>query len=219
MFEGTPPSPRYCHTATVVGNKMYIVGGKGKNQVYSDIYSLDLDMMRWERIEANRFGPAPRGLQKHSTTLVGENVLFIFGGMDSGRVISNQLWIFDLTLAAWSSPTSERGVTPVPRYGHVASLVGRNIFISGGKSFDGGINDVCYLCTKTLIWYNSTTNGEDQPKPRWGHCSSQINNTQFSYGGKKESGNPSFDVYALVCLILKVLIYILIILFYRQQNL
>lgn len=42
MYEGKPPTPRHGHTATVIGNLMYVIGGKGDEGACGDIYTLNL---------------------------------------------------------------------------------------------------------------------------------------------------------------------------------
>lgn len=129
------------------------------------------------------------------TSINLNNLIFVFGGIGRNEILSNDVWIFDLNLHVWSRP-SVRGTKPSPRSDHVASLVGKNMFISGGTTNTEYLSDVYYLCTETLVWYCSTISGE-QPEPRYGHTASEINETQFTYGGKK-SKSCSNDVYALV---------------------
>lgn len=216
MFEGKAPSSRYDHTATVIGNIMYIIGGKGDHGACSDIYTLHLgkfiflihifhlfdkkclvDVLFWEKMDSTTWMQFPGALYGHSSIHV-RNFIFVFGGIGRNELLSNDLWIFDLNLNIWSRP-SVRGTKPSARSHHIASLVGKNMFVSGGSTHSEYLSDVYYLCTETLVWYCSTISG-DEPAPRFGHTASEINQTQFTYGGKKAK-SCSNDVYALVILI------------------
>lgn len=46
--QGTPPSPRFGHTALLAGSRVIIFGGKGKGGVaYKDLHALDPVTMTW----------------------------------------------------------------------------------------------------------------------------------------------------------------------------
>lgn len=81
---GTPPAPRSYHTSTMIGNRIYMLGGYGghgqRRQHFDDVHVLDLDLNAWlgqeQGFEVNREGglrtegtpPAPRG--NHTTNLI-----------------------------------------------------------------------------------------------------------------------------------------------------
>jgi len=43
---GEIPSPRQGHSATLIGNKLYIIGGGSTTDFTSDVFILDLPRMR-----------------------------------------------------------------------------------------------------------------------------------------------------------------------------
>ena len=46
--QGTPPAPRFGHTALLAGSRIIIFGGKGgKNQSFKDLHALDPVTMTW----------------------------------------------------------------------------------------------------------------------------------------------------------------------------
>lgn len=58
---GDLPSPRYGHSCHLVGSRMFIVGGKGKNgQLYRDVHFLDLVDWTWVAVNPTCTGPSPR---------------------------------------------------------------------------------------------------------------------------------------------------------------
>ena len=42
MYEGKAPTARHGHTATAIGNMMYIVGGRADKYPCEDVYALNL---------------------------------------------------------------------------------------------------------------------------------------------------------------------------------
>lgn len=45
---GTPPAPRYAHSAVLAGQRVVIFGGRGENnQVFRDLHALDPVTMTW----------------------------------------------------------------------------------------------------------------------------------------------------------------------------
>ena len=58
---GLIPSPRYGHTAHILGSRMFIFGGKGPNgMLYNDIFFLDLIEWIWVPVNTVSPGPTPR---------------------------------------------------------------------------------------------------------------------------------------------------------------
>jgi len=195
--DGPKPAARYHHSSSVIGNEMYVFGGKSGNTIFDDIYVLNLDFMSWRKVQPAPSSLSPKAVCGHSATCVGANLMFVFGGYHPTGQLFNTLWVYDCSDATWSTPTV-RGTPPPPRRGHIATLVGKNLFISGGKPADGTIplDDIYYLCTDSFIWYHSNAGGDD-PKARWGHCASELNNTQYIFGGTDHSQLMEPDVFAL----------------------
>ena len=64
---GDVPPSRMHHTATVIGNEMFVCGGIGHDeQVLADLWSLDLSSLLWKRI------PAGGKLLSHHSAVVLE---------------------------------------------------------------------------------------------------------------------------------------------------
>eukprot|EP01080_Neovahlkampfia_damariscottae_P009396 gene9396-1607_t len=74
------PSPRYFHVATLYSGKMYIHGGREKNNHLNDFYSFDFEKKRWNPI-ITTITPSKRAA--HSGFVYNDS-LFIFGGYGSG---------------------------------------------------------------------------------------------------------------------------------------
>lgn len=67
--------PRYGHTATLVGNRIIVIGGRDNNNVFNNVQAIDSQ----ENIRHLGYISTPR--YGHSATLVGNRII-IFGGRD-----------------------------------------------------------------------------------------------------------------------------------------
>lgn len=65
---------------------------------------------------------APLGRWGHTSTLIKDNRVFVFGGRNND-VFFNDLHILDLELMAWSTPQTT-GPVPSARSNHVSLLIG-----------------------------------------------------------------------------------------------
>lgn len=89
---GFPPNQALrAHTGTLVGERIWVIGGVDKQTCFRDVACFDTESFMWSILETQgeRFPP----LRAHTTTLVGDK-LFIFGGGD-GPSYSNDVWILD----------------------------------------------------------------------------------------------------------------------------
>lgn len=89
---GSPPNQALrAHTGTLVGERIWVIGGVDKQTCFRDVACFDTESFMWSTLETQgeRFPP----LRAHTTTLVGDK-LFIFGGGD-GPSYSNDVWILD----------------------------------------------------------------------------------------------------------------------------
>jgi len=58
---GDVPEPRYAHSSIVIGTKMFVFGGRGKDgEHFKDIHFLDLLEWTWSKINATSSGPSAR---------------------------------------------------------------------------------------------------------------------------------------------------------------
>jgi len=155
--KGEPPLYRDFHTATAIGDKMFIFGGRsdktanGNNdhhhfnhfpgliaghEYYSDkLVYLDIPSLRWETPVIS--SPKPKGRRSHSSIAVDGNLL-IFGGYNGHkREHMNDLWLLDTSIWTWSQ-IKPSGIGPDPRRRQALCQVGSQIFLFGGTSPHNG---------------------------------------------------------------------------------
>lgn len=128
-MQGTPPAPRFGHTALLAGSRIIIFGGKGgKNKAFKDLHALDPVTMTWYQGPGGAGAPPARF--NHSANIVGGTKMYVFGGWD-GKNYFNDIYILDLEIMAWQRPETS-GPAPTPRQGHASILIGNNLVVHGG---------------------------------------------------------------------------------------
>ncbi|KAL1526816.1 hypothetical protein AB1Y20_015508 [Prymnesium parvum] len=136
---GTPPCPRYGHSATIVEQSMIVIGGQNGTDQFSDVWSLSIDPYVWSVISTE--GPAPTPRSQHTATLVDGQIL-VLGGFNRKERVLGDAHMLDISnkSAIWRSWEVTTGLMPPPRAQHTATLHpdGHHIYIFGG--YDGEKN-------------------------------------------------------------------------------
>jgi hypothetical protein len=141
---GREPHPLVGATTTILGDKLYVFGGRRlsrtRPQLTSDLYELDLVKRHWTKIEAR--GDIPSARYFHSVCPLGDTKLVCYGGMSPATPSSNQatavlqgtpadaqpevvvmsdIHIFDAPTRTWMYvPSSD---SPQGRYAHCATIL------------------------------------------------------------------------------------------------
>ncbi|EUC47702.1 hypothetical protein COCMIDRAFT_89382 [Bipolaris oryzae ATCC 44560] len=89
---GREPHPLVGATTTILGDKLYVFGGRRlsrtRPQLTSDLYELDLVKRHWTKVETKGDIPPPRYF--HSVCALGDTKLVCYGGMSPANTSSNQ---------------------------------------------------------------------------------------------------------------------------------
>jgi hypothetical protein len=94
------PRGRIFHTATLVGDSLYIYGGEtAEGSFLNDLWKYDSTKFVWEEIIVK--GEVPKGRSGHSSIYYKGN-LYIFGGKVANIQEKNELWKFDLTKSSFT---------------------------------------------------------------------------------------------------------------------
>ncbi|XP_048738343.1 kelch domain-containing protein 1-like [Ostrea edulis] len=79
--QGQKPEPRSFHSAVSIGNKLVVVGGRGKeNQHFADVHMFNCESKSWSQVKQN--GAVPEGRSQHSLGVVGDKVIMYGGTTD-----------------------------------------------------------------------------------------------------------------------------------------
>ncbi|VVC41558.1 Kelch repeat type 1,Kelch-type beta propeller,Kelch repeat type 2 [Cinara cedri] len=137
---GDPPSHRDFHTATAIGNKMYIFGGRGDNdesrvsgkEVYCpNIYYFDTLTKMW--VCPVVYGDKPNGRRSHSA-FVHNGFMYIFGGFNRNLDLHyKDIHRYDPIKSTWLK-MNPKGTSPCARRRQICLVVNDQVFISGGTS-------------------------------------------------------------------------------------
>ncbi|KAL9129598.1 MAG: hypothetical protein Q9217_001986 [Psora testacea] len=128
-------------TTTILGDKMYVFGGRilSRRRPYlsSDIYQLDLIRRHWTKVQTTGDIPAPRYF--HSVCPLGDTKLICYGGMSTApsqaqtgnsqdaadpngeMAVMSDIHVYDAATHTWTYiATSD---TPPGRYAHCAAVL------------------------------------------------------------------------------------------------
>ncbi|XP_069675101.1 kelch domain-containing protein 3 isoform X2 [Periplaneta americana] len=151
ITQGEPPSYRDFHSATALGDRMYIFGGRGdlngpfhsQEEIYcSDIMYLDTKTCRWHRPVTA--GDVPIGRRSHSA-FVYNGHLFIFGGYNGlYDEHYNDLYRFSAANNEWHL-LKPQGKPPSKRRRQSCLVVGDKVFLFGGTSPCYSPNPIAFL--------------------------------------------------------------------------
>jgi hypothetical protein len=141
---GREPHPLVGATTTILGDKLYVFGGRRlsrtRPQLTSDLYELDLVKRHWTKIETKGDVPPPRYF--HSVCPLGDTRLVCYGGMSPATSAANQstqvlqgtpadaqpevvvmsdIHIYDAPTRTWMHVGSKDA--PQGRYAHCATIM------------------------------------------------------------------------------------------------
>ena len=141
---GREPHPLVGATTTVLGDKLYVFGGRrlsrSRPQLTSDLYELDLVKRHWTKLDTKGDIPAPRYF--HSVCSLGDTKLVCYGGMSPAASPTNQspavmqgapadaqpevvvmsdIHIYDALTRTWMHVPSND--PPQGRYAHCATIL------------------------------------------------------------------------------------------------
>ncbi|KAI8060847.1 hypothetical protein BC940DRAFT_311242 [Gongronella butleri] len=162
---GDIPPPLVGASTTIVGNSMYVFGGRlvASRQMTNHLYILDLSTLVWERhIAPPDSDPAPLPRYFHSANIYGNSIV-LFGGMSNARRNSattqglctlDDLCLFDLDTLCWRYPTVTPSIyTPQARYAHLAVCSHDRLIVIGGQDMlNQYINEINIFDLKQMTW-------------------------------------------------------------------
>ncbi|XP_046698548.1 kelch-like protein 33 [Silurus meridionalis] len=180
-----PEKPRFCHSAKVMGGKLYVVGGRhyyGKDDMMKCAYRYDTIQNNWQRLaDMNE----KRG--NFALLVVDGKMLAIGGNKDIEENIES-VEVYCPITDSWSF------VQPLDQSlsSHAASVWNGEIFISGG--FDSR-----YQCLESMFLYHpekGTTYLRDMSQSRAQHCMETLKDCLYVAGGVSGVAGQLFDQLA-----------------------
>jgi N-acetylneuraminic acid mutarotase len=158
-----PGSARKGHTATMLGNKMYIFGGRSSNTDYfGDLFALRLDSdtgkpVSWDEVPLAKDAKRPSDRNHHVAAAMNGKQMVIYGGRsghDYSFPLLTDLWLFDSERITWTEvkPLADPRLPVMMGYPHAriesatASVSPDSVAIAGGRDWQGKVlNDAWTL--------------------------------------------------------------------------
>jgi|GEM_PF-2587784 len=161
-IQPTTPGPgaRYQHAMqyNAATNQVFVFGGRDGNQIFNDVWALDMDMLAWRQIAANATVAPPA---RFSTVMIvdepGQN-LYISIGQTQGGTVFNDVWKLDLATESWTELSPTAGEAPIARYGAPGGNLDGNLVTTHGFGTTR-YNDTWRFNTSTGQWENITPAG------------------------------------------------------------
>lgn len=150
---GTPPIEREGHTASAVGRSMIVFGGAGLDSAdrsinLSDLHVLDTDTWTWHQPKLGS-EVLPQERRYHTASVI-DRKLYVFGGQyyeptaDLHFECDNIVSCLDVETMSWETLQVE-GQAPLRRACHSAGVVGKQIYIVGGRYWDISEDDYIFM--------------------------------------------------------------------------
>lgn len=186
LIEGTLPSPRGGHTATLVDDRLFIFGGHkygGAKEgfiYHNDLHVLHLKKNQWLDLPRHK-GTAPKPRYGHSAVLVGKKIVVFGGKGEKGKYFADLHALETDSLAWYQGPQSQPNA-PSPRFGHSCNLDGASVYIFGGVHEKDLKNDLHCIHLEDMSWSQPSTSGTP-PCPRFGHAAIIVGRQLIVCGG------------------------------------
>jgi N-acetylneuraminic acid mutarotase len=176
------------HTATLVGKKIYVFGGRNGNVFHNDVWVFDTETERWQLLQMHA-AVSPRAY--HTATLVGDEELWIIGGSDKVTMFGDVHMLNTRTLE-WKTLATTGSLAGRVIGTHAAvvhPLQPGAILVFGGY---GGaesvwLKELAILHTDALEWETLNPKGSP-PCARGYHTMTCVGQSVILYGGKGDHG-------------------------------
>ncbi|KAG2392531.1 hypothetical protein C9374_011256 [Naegleria lovaniensis] len=167
------PAPRTGHSTVLYQDKLYLFGGRYKGFYTADLFVYDLKENVWQKENIGKKKLVARAA--HSCCVV-DSKMYIFGGITSyqgmdGKMNSDYLNIlqtYDIPQKKWRV-IKPKGQAPSPRAGHGCCVVGRDIYIFGGRQGTIVLDDMYKFNVDSEKWSRIIFKGDTIPDARAGH--------------------------------------------------
>ncbi|XP_070153632.1 leucine-zipper-like transcriptional regulator 1 isoform X1 [Polyergus mexicanus] len=194
---GTPPAPRYHHSAVVHGSSMFVFGGY-TGDIHSnsnlsnknDLFEYRFQTGQWTEWKFIGLTPVPRSA--HGAA-VYDNKLWIFAGYD-GNARLNDMWTISLLPGdhkAWEEviPAGER---PPTCCNFPVAVARESMFVFSGQSGARTTNSLFQFHFKERRWTRISTEhilrgAPPPPARRYGHTMVSFDRHLYVFGGAADS--------------------------------
>jgi len=176
MVADETPTPRYLHTAVVIGEKMVIFGGINRKKVIlADVWIFDTETEKWKEAIPGEL-VLPR--QAHTAVAIDDK-MWVFGGVSYGYFPFNDVMTYDPYGNKWSQFVFSPGTGPCERFHHTAVAYKTDMYIFGGVDAKLiPLDDMWKYDTAGNAWEKLEAQ-EPRPWPRMMHTMTIVDSTIY----------------------------------------
>ncbi|XP_010538959.1 PREDICTED: tRNA wybutosine-synthesizing protein 2/3/4 isoform X2 [Tarenaya hassleriana] len=158
------PSPRLGHAACMVGDCMFVIGGRADPlNVLNDLWVFDVPKCEWRLQTCSGCEFPPR--HRHAAAAIGSKI-YVFGGLNNSGV-SSSLHLFDTDGLQWKE-IDQQGQWPCPRHSHAMVAYESRLFLFGGYDGEKALNDLYSFDVRNCTWKTEMVSGK-WPCARFSH--------------------------------------------------
>ncbi|XVE87787.1 hypothetical protein DITRI_Ditri19aG0016100 [Diplodiscus trichospermus] len=158
------PSPRLGHTSSLVGDCMFVIGGRADPlNILNDVWVLNTVKYEWRLLDCTGIAFPPR--HQHAAAVVGSKI-YVFGGLNN-ETISSSLMVLDTKNLLWEELVVH-GEWPCARHSHSMVAYGSKLFMFGGYSGGKALGDLYSFDIQTCLWKVEKLGGRS-PHARFSH--------------------------------------------------
>eukprot|EP00276_Gloeochaete_wittrockiana_P010779 CAMPEP_0184648188 /NCGR_PEP_ID=MMETSP0308-20130426/5256_1 /TAXON_ID=38269 /ORGANISM="Gloeochaete witrockiana, Strain SAG 46.84" /LENGTH=1031 /DNA_ID=CAMNT_0027079809 /DNA_START=94 /DNA_END=3189 /DNA_ORIENTATION=+ len=192
---GTVPSPRYRHSATSIGDDIWICGGFTKGMMTrspcADVYKLNRVTLKWTKVDVSNAALLP---VEHALAYINKSLWF-FGSANNSNHID--VFILDTKPPYAVSNRETRGERPAKRKRHALVHVENVVYLLGGQRHGSAAPRSFYaLDVDTNEWIVVPSTGEDLLQ-RAGHSATLLGQHIWVVGGKDAKDVVTNDVVSI----------------------
>ena len=101
---GSIPSPRECHSTTIIGDTVWLYGGcnwraNDVHAVFDDLYDLRMHSLTWTQIQLGE--PSPKERFFLTLNAVSDSAIVLHGGAGADGTTIADTWILDIPSHTW----------------------------------------------------------------------------------------------------------------------
>lgn len=184
------------HTLTKRGDRLYAFGGHNAGTTMNSMLELDVTSWTWtEKAECR----TARCYHSAAYDEAADRVVVFGGSLGRGKNnFINTMASYSFADDKWSAIQQKEGATwPSARVKHSAAIVGNQMFLFGGLTDAGPVNDIYVFNLETDTWSLKEFQGTP-PEPRFGHSMTPIlNGMLLIHGGQGANEATLDDVHIL----------------------
>jgi N-acetylneuraminic acid mutarotase len=180
------------HTATLIDNKLYILGGVylvglKEKSIGKEFFCLDVSVpfntqeLLWQDLTSVNMLPP----HNYATSAIGganNDTLFLYGGYRDSQIIMESVYTFNSRSNSWNIPKIT-GASTIKKYS-ITGIMGPNnkLYLFSGDTYYGYVNDMLILNTINLNWEKGSS--INAPTPRIQYGATLLPNNKIIYIGQ-----------------------------------